>query len=83
MLKKELLNHKKEYFALLTGVFSFLSLFLLVWPDVFFIRLVALGMGTFYATWGILTHHYAPRKVFLEYVVIATLSFLSIFFLTL
>jgi len=83
MLKKEILTHKKEYSSLIIGLFGFMVLFLVAWPDAFLIRMVALAMSVFYIIWGLLTHHHAPKKVFLEYVVIAALGSLAIFFLTL
>jgi len=82
MLKKELTNHKKEYLSLFVGLGCFLALFLWVWPNAFFIRLTVVGSGVFYIVWGILAHHYASRQVYLEYVILALIGFLAVFFLT-
>lgn len=82
MLRKEVFSHKKQYFSLILGLGSFLVLFIYAWPSFFWVRLIGLGMGLYYVVWGLMTHSYAPRKVFLEYVVVATLGLLTVLFLT-
>ena len=82
MLRKEVWTHKKHYFSLLLGLGCFVLLILYFWPNVFWVRVIGLTMGIFYIVWGILTHTYAPRKVFWEYVVVATVGISAIIFLT-
>jgi hypothetical protein len=77
MIRQELKNHKKEYFALIVGLASFVLLFLYFWPNVLGQLTTAIGLGVYYFIWGIATHRKqgkVEKKVVFEYLGMAVLA---------
>jgi hypothetical protein len=69
------------YSSLLIGLLGSVALFLLVWPDRVWLRLVALALAVFYVFWGSIVHKRAKAfssRVFWEYVAVASFGTLML-----
>lgn len=73
----EMKRHIPAYSILFIGLFVFLLLFFLFWPDHSKQRTVIIGLGIFYFVWGISSHvkarHISPH-VFFEYLSVSLLA---------
>jgi len=84
-MKRELLQHKFQYFVLIAGLGILTLIFLGVWPNRFLQRLVILCLSLFYMTWGITTHLHADtisKRIMYEYVAVSVLAGLLLFLVT-
>jgi len=77
-------RHMLQVASLLSGLTGVIVLFILLWPNRFWLRLLSIFLGVFYVLWGTLTHRRAgslSKKVFWEYAGIATLGTLMLWLL--
>jgi len=84
-MKQELLSHKKAYFLLVLGLFTFTVAFLAAWPNHLTQRVAVVTLGIFYFLWGVMTHLHTAhlnRQVLYEYVGISILATVLLLFLT-
>lgn len=84
-MKEELLNHRWAYGILFLGLFFFTLLFLAAWPNHWSQRMVAVGIATFYASWGILFHLHVERisrHVVREYLAVSIITLVVLFIVT-
>lgn len=82
----ELKRHALAYTLLVIGLLVGAAAFLLAWPDKTYLRLVILGIGVMYVTWGVLTHLKTKRITSLvvwEYVAMASIACVLLLLLTL
>ena len=73
----EFKKHLVSYSILFLGFAVFLTVFFMLWPDHTKQRIVSIGLGVFYFTWGVVSHvktrHISPH-VFFEYLGVAALA---------
>ena len=72
-LRHQLLN----YIILILGLVTCTFLFLIVWPDRFWLRSIALVLGVFYLGWGLRTHWEAGHvtaQIFWEYAAVGVMG---------
>lgn len=73
----ELKRHLVAYTILFLGIGIFIVSFFLLWPNHVHQRMLSIGLGIFYFTWGIVSHvktrHISPH-VFFEYLAVALLA---------
>lgn len=74
---REIKTHPIAYSTLVIALAVGVFLFLAAWPNRATQRFVALGIGSFYAIWGIITHLKSDnitQSVLLEYMTIGALA---------
>lgn len=73
-----------DYILLIGGLAGGTFLFLIVWPDRFWLRLIAVVMGLFYLGWGLYSHWndgHLSAKIFWEYLAVATVGVVMLWLL--
>lgn len=85
-MRKEFLQHKLSYLALMIflGLIGFL--FLAAWPDVVYQRYLVLLLSFFYFCWGLLIHFKRKQlssRIVFEYVGVSLLAGSLLFLITL
>ncbi|MBP7875747.1 hypothetical protein KA012_02005 [Candidatus Woesebacteria bacterium] len=73
-MNQELRHHLLNYIILIMGLATGTFLFLIVWPDIFWLRAIAVVLGSFYLGWGLRTHWEAGHisaKIFWEYAAVS------------
>ena len=73
----EFKNHKFAYVVLSVVLFSFVLLFLQLWPNRSNQRLLTIGMSIFYFIWGVVVHtrlNHINRKILFEYLAVSILA---------
>lgn len=63
-----------NYIILIVGLAGGTFVFLIVWPDRFWLRAIAVVLGLYYLGWGLRTHWEAGHisaKIFWEYLAVA------------
>jgi len=84
-MKNEFLSHKRAYLILIIGLVGLAFIFLGVWPNRFYQRLVAVAIGLFYLVWGLVTHVHTlqlTKRVLYEYATMAALAMLLLLLVT-
>ena len=82
---KEVVSHKVAYTILLLGLLSFVCLFVWAGQRLVVQRSVMIGLGVFYAAWGVVTHVSSRRVtnlLLLEYFVVSALATVILLLLT-
>lgn len=73
----EIKKHLAAYLILFIGITVCISIFFLSWPNHAQQRMISIGLGLFYFTWGVVSHvktrHISPH-VFFEYLAVALLA---------
>ncbi|HYD35411.1 MAG TPA: hypothetical protein VD999_05060 [Vitreimonas sp.] len=85
-MKNELLRHRLAYLILVTGLGGLTLLYLSVWPNLAYQRLVILALCLFYFAWGVSTHLKTDRytnRVAYEYLGMSALGGMVLFLVTL
>lgn len=83
-MKEELLKHKLAYTLLALGLTLIVSLFLLVWPNRAYQKILIGVLGLFYFIWGVVTHTKSDRitlRIIMEYGLISLLASLLLWLL--
>ncbi len=84
-ISKEIQTHKYAYAVLVMLLVGFTILFLAVWPNRYFQRIVVIFLAISYFFWGVATHlktdHISPRVV-LEYLGVSSLAAALLLFVT-
>lgn len=83
---QELRTHWLSYLLLLGGLSGISFLFLLAWPDRFWLRVTAVILTVFYVLWGWRTHAehgHVPKKIIGEYAGIGILGLTMLWLVTL
>ncbi len=85
-MKKEIWAHRLAYAVLISGLLLGTYLFLATWPNRLSQRIVALSLGSFYATWGVVTHtktRTITKGVLAEYLGVSLLGVVMLLIITL
>lgn len=73
-MNKELRRDLFDYILLIGGLAGIVFLFVIVWPDRFWMRVISVALGFFYVGWGLYSHwndHHLSAKIFWEYLAVA------------
>jgi hypothetical protein len=74
---REFAQHKIAYGSLMVGLLFLVMLYMAAWPNIFWQRVVAVGIGLFYVVWGVTTHLHADhinKHIIYEYLGIGVLG---------
>ncbi len=77
MIKKELSEHKLEYFILTVGLLALAAAFFMVWPNKILQQYLSILISMFYFIWGLMTSlkkDDISYKVIIEYFIISFLA---------
>jgi len=78
-------SHKIAYITLVISLFLFVLMFLQVWPNRTYQRLLIIGLCLFYFIWGVVVHvkdRHINKKIILEYSAVSLLAGLILTLLT-
>lgn len=84
-MKNEFIHHKLAYIILVMGLLILSLVFIGVWPNRLYQRIVAVGIGVFYFAWGLVTHVHTlqlTKRVIYEYAAMAALAALLLLLVT-
>lgn len=82
---RELKKHKFAYSILVMALLTGIALFMGVWPNVMYQRIVIVFISMFYFIWGITTHiktAYLTKQVVLEYLGVSFLGMCILLLIT-
>lgn len=83
-MNKELRRELRDYILLIGGLAAGTFLFLIVWPDRYWLKVIAVCLGLFYLGWGLYSHWndgHLSKKIFMEYMAVSLVGVLMLWLL--